>query len=168
MNSAIGYEEWKVVSGYDGIYLISNFGNVYSYKKMRLLTHYFRTGYPSVCLCKGKVENHTLVHRLVAEHFIPNPDNKPEVNHKDGIRNNPHVDNLEWVTHSENIRHADMTGLRRVKGEDSKQAKLTNDAVREIRSMKGIMTQRALAKKFNVPHSLIHLVQHKKAWAHVI
>lgn len=70
-----------------------------------------RKGYPTVKLCKDGKESKRTIHRLVAEAFIPNPDNKPDVNHIDGIKDHNNVENLEWVTKSENMRHAYRTGL---------------------------------------------------------
>lgn len=68
-------------------------------------------GYRAFKVCKDCFEKTYQVHRLVATHFIPNPENKPQVNHKDGNKGNNHVDNLEWVTQKENITHAWETGL---------------------------------------------------------
>ncbi len=99
-------EVWNEINGYKN-YQISNFGRVKSltFSKERILklqTH-SKKGYQVVTL-----KNITLsVHRLVAIHFIANPENKPEVNHKDKIRHNNHVDNLEWCTHLENSWHRD-------------------------------------------------------------
>ena len=74
------------------------------------------TGYPRVKLrLSGKVK-HLFVHRAVAEAFIPNPDNKPQVNHKDGNKMNPCLDNLEWCTPKENMHHASITGLLKRRG----------------------------------------------------
>ena len=109
-------EEWKNIKGYEGLYQVSNFGRVKS-------LNYHRTGkevlmkpgrfvmksgnaYYGVKLYKDSKMNVKLVHRLVAEAFIPNPENKPEVNHIDGNPSNNRVDNLEWVTRSENIKHS--------------------------------------------------------------
>ena len=111
-------EIWKDIAGYDGLYQISNFGKIKSRK--RLVANRFgmrecggitiklsnNKGYSRVCLCKNNKKRGFLVHRLVAIHFIPNVDNKPCVNHKDGDKQNNYSDNLEWCTHSENNKHA--------------------------------------------------------------
>ncbi len=119
-------EIWKDIIGFEGEYQISNLSNIRSldrpiitnnqwgeytqiYEGRKLKGIVNTNGYVRVDLKKGKLY---LVHRLVAIHFIPNPDNKPEINHIDGNPQNNKISNLEWCTHSENIRHADRTGLR--------------------------------------------------------
>ena len=105
-------EIWKDVIGYEGIYQISNFGKLKSFKKDkngRILSNVNKNGwYLTVVLSKsGNKEIKTMrIHRMVAEYFIPNPDNKPEVNHKDMNKQNNHVDNLEWCTRKENGQHS--------------------------------------------------------------
>lgn len=73
-------------------------------------------GYLGVVLCKNGKTKLIAVHRLVAMHFIPNPENKPQVNHKNGVKNDNAAENLEWVTQSENMKHAVKTGLLAGKG----------------------------------------------------
>lgn len=109
-------EEWRDIAGYKGLYQVSNFGNVRGIKRGGVLSpHTLQDGYCQVMLCKdGKVRG-KLNHRLVAEAFIPNSDNKPQVNHIDGDKTNNKVDNLEWVTQSENQLHAIKTGLQTIK-----------------------------------------------------
>ena len=101
-------EIWKEIPGYEKKYKVSNLGNVYSNKHKRILKPYkVRKGYLRVDLFGSKfVRKHQKVHRLVAMAFIPNPDNKPQINHIDGNPANNCVTNLEWCTNDENQKHA--------------------------------------------------------------
>lgn len=114
-------EQWKDVLGYEGIYQVSSAGNIKRlpiilhsrFYKEKLLTicHNTGTGYDFVCLRKNDYDKNFSVHRLVAQAFIPNPNNYSEVNHIDGNKQNNSVDNLEWCTRSENLKHALDIGL---------------------------------------------------------
>jgi hypothetical protein len=101
IESADMREEWRDIEGYEGLYMVSNFGRVVSFQGcnpriMKLgMTH---KGYQCVGLQKEKQHKTCVVHRLVAKAFIPNPDNLPQVNHKDECKTNNRVDNLEWCT----------------------------------------------------------------------
>ncbi len=113
-------EIWKDIPGYEGMYQISNLGHILSlnYKrshKPRLMKiHKTYDGYDRVGIGGKKHPLIITVHILVARAFIPNPENKPQVNHKDGNKSNNCVSNLEWVTGKENIQHAIKNGLRPV------------------------------------------------------
>lgn len=129
-------EIWKPVKGYEGLYEVSNTGRVKSVERTvksyngwnrtfheKILTLHsskITTRHPKpmyhVELWKDNKRKVPMIHRLVAEAFIPNPDGKPQVNHIDGDRSNNRVDNLEWVTCSENSMHAYKTGLSKPKG----------------------------------------------------
>ena len=97
-------EIWKNVLGYEGLYQVSNLGNIKSFigKEKILKPSTTNNGYPGVNLTKDKKIKRYSVHRLVAEAFIPNPNNYPCVNHKDENRTNNRADNLEWCTYSYN------------------------------------------------------------------
>ena len=105
-------EEWRDVVGYEGLYQVSNFGRVKSLPRngtvnmVRILRpNIKKTGYINYALQKNNALKTFLAHRLVAQAFMPNPDNLPQVNHIDGDKTNNRVDNLEWCTQLENIRH---------------------------------------------------------------
>lgn len=115
--------EWRDIPGYEGQYMISNTGAVKGLKRLveyssplgnksvtilkeRILRPYFSSGYLKVDLYKNSERRKVFVHLLVAGQFVLNPNNKPQVNHKDGNRANPVAENLEWTTQAENVDHA--------------------------------------------------------------
>lgn len=103
------------------------------------------------------------IHRLVAEKYIPNPEEKEQVNHKDGNKLNNNVDNLEWVTNQENRNHAIKNGLH-FSGEKCPWTKLSQKDVEEIRSLEGIKTIQQLAEMYEVSESNIRAIQQYKSW----
>lgn len=104
--------EWRDVVGYEGLYVVSNDGYVKGVKTGKILkfSHTYN-GYPRVKLYMDAKGKEKLVHRIVADAFVDNHDNKPQVNHKNGIKSDNHIGNLEWVTQSENLSHAAKSGL---------------------------------------------------------
>lgn len=106
-------EVWKDIPGYEGLYQVSNLGKIRRDGRVKK-PHMDRGGYLTIWLSKHSKMKCLKIHRLVAIAFIPNPEGKKTVNHIDGNKQNNCVHNLEWATHSENIIHANNTGLRKV------------------------------------------------------
>lgn len=105
-------EIWRAIPGFEGHYTVSSFGNVRSVKRDLILKpQKINSGYLVVRLRLPGSRKAITVHRLVALVFIPNPGNKPEVNHDDGDKTNNSVSNLFWATEKENYAHAIATGL---------------------------------------------------------
>ena len=119
-------EEWRPVIGYEGLYEVSSLGRVRSldrYDRMnrfcegRILKSYtYRGGYLFVQLSSNGKLKHHLVHRLIAQAFIPNPDNLPQINHKDEVKSNNCVDNLEWCDSKYNVNY----GTRKIRERNTK------------------------------------------------
>ena len=173
-------EKWKDIKSFEGIYQVSNFGRVKSLPRKQWNGRIYWTSKEKILkqtkdkrgyLLIGLHNNNKLitakVHRLVGIHFIPNPQNKPEINHKNGIKIQNDVENLEWATSSENNKHAYDTKLRKSsKGEKNTLSKLTNKSVLEIREkyIPWKYTQAMLAKEYNVDASIISLIIRRKRW----
>ena len=107
-------EEWKAIKGYEGLYEVSNLGRVKSisytnqygtFDRVVILKGWICEGYPCVQLTRNNEKKTFKIHRLVAETFISNPDNLPEVDHINTIRDDNRVENLRWVTHKENMNN---------------------------------------------------------------
>ena len=146
-------EVWKSVVGFEDSYQVSDLGRVRSVDRLVFKTNgrqqFFKgrvlsltknaCGYPQMILHTNGKPRSVRVHRLIALAFIPNPENKPDVNHKDGVKTNNVLANLEWSTTSENVKHAYDNGLTRIqhrKGTDSHRAKLTPELIRKAKTMR--------------------------------
>lgn len=168
-------EQWKYIEGFKNKYQVSNFGRVRNSRNtlMKFQTH--RKGYFCVSFCVNSVKRTKKVHRLVAEAFIENPENKEQVNHIDGNKKNNHVDNLEWNTPLENVRHAMDNNLWIAeehyagKGEKNGFHKLKDYEVLEIRSKfkPRVYTREMLAKEYNVSKHCIKDVITRRSWNHL-
>ena len=169
-------EIWKPVVGYEGSYEVSSMGKIRSLDRMcygpRLKDGQFRKGkvlrgnilqdgYEQVRLFQNGKGEYIKVHRIVAEAFIPNPQNKIQVNHINGIKHDNRADNLEWVSPSENMRHAyDVLKIPTGKGRKhgpSIRRKLTKEQVEAIR--KDPRTNTRIAKDYNVCQQTISNVK---------
>jgi hypothetical protein len=167
-------EIWLPVVGYEGIYSVSNRGRVRrdlanrGTKAGNILAQAIKNGYPMVSLWReGHRRNH-LMHIVVAEAFVGPRLLGFDVNHKDGIRTNANAENLEYVTRSENIRHAQQT-MGSYHGERHPNSKLTNAAVLEIRrrAPRNERECHELAEQFGVTTSAIWYVASGKGWKSV-
>jgi hypothetical protein len=172
-------ELWKDIEGYEGLYQVSDKGRIKSLKRYvsifegvrvvveRFLNSSSKLGYPSVCLAKEGSKKYKQVHRLVAIAFIPNPEGKNQVNHKNGIKIDSYLKNLEWCTPKENCNHAIRTKLTENRGEMHTSSKLTKNDVISIRRDLSFCQGRELAKKYNVTPALISRIKKRQNWKHI-
>lgn len=144
-------------------------GTVYGSLGKPLKGDLTKAGYLRVVLyLKNGSKIRESVHRLVAKEFIPNPENKPFVNHKDGNKINNCVDNLEWVTPKENGQHASENGLLKFVGENHYNSKYTESLVREIcERLESGERVRSIAKDLGIPPSQVSMIRCGQSWRHI-
>ena len=166
-------EVWKDIKGFEGLYQVSNLGNVKRLKGKRVLFERLigrsvdRYGYIKRLLSKDGKNYYFTEHRLVALAFIKNHENKSTVNHINGIKTDNRFENLEWNTNLENMRHAIEVGLKDIKGVKNRRCKLTEEQVLEIRKIGFTQTRTSLSKKYGVSRNSILGIIMRKNWNHI-
>lgn len=166
-------EVWKDIKGFEGLYMVSNIGNVKRLKSKWVLNERLigrlvdRDGYFRRTLCKNSLSKQITEHRLVATTFIENPENKLTINHINGIKTDNRVENLEWNTNLENKQHAVSSGLTNLKGTNHPRCKLSDKDVLEIREIGFSQTRTALSKKYGVSRITILRIIKRSNWNHI-
>ena len=161
-------EEWKPI--FEGHYEVSNRGRVRNAQNERILRGTLdSTGYLHTNLALRPMKPRAFqTHRLVAMAFVPNPDNKPCVNHKDGNKTNNLPENLEWCTQAENIQHAVWLGLARPEIRDMRTKRLPDDTVREIRKLFEVgKSNKSIARKFGISPKTTRRIEQGRYYAYV-
>lgn len=165
-------EQWKSLKGIvenGDNYSVSSAGRVRNDETEQLLKRSLSgTGYLRVVLYKDGKRKQQSVHRLVATAFLENPDNKPMVNHIDGVKANNELTNLEWCTASENLAHAYSIGLTSSKGENSRISKFTDNDIRSIKEMlRDGCRGKDIAALYGVAKATITQIKNGVNWAHI-
>lgn len=175
-------EVWRAIPGYEGLYEASTEGRIRSLDRLITgkngVTKRFsgrvlkpvkqNAGYLALGLSKDGIVTTTLVHRIIATTFIENPGNLPEVNHKDGVKDNNALTNLEWMSRVRNIRHAMGMGLIQGLGENNPAAKLSDSDARAIKELsRYCLHPKELAAVFGVKPSTITDIQLERSWQHI-
>jgi hypothetical protein len=168
-------EIWRDVKGFEGIYMVSNLGKVKRLYKGKIR---FPTGSPNknrfnyvyINLETAAKRKNVLLHRLVAQHFIPNPKNKPCVNHIDFNVSHNFSSNLEWCTHKENMQHTVRAGRSaKQRGEKAPCSKLTLKKVRAIREdLEAGMTYMTIARKHGTNYSNVAHIKRGSRWQYSV
>ena len=161
----------KDVKDYEGLYFLNENGSIFSYpKKTRkgireIFPNIINSNYMMIDLCKnGKVKKH-LFHRLMAQTFLENKENKEQVNHINGIKTDNRLENLEWNTRSENQKHSIKIGLRTAKGIKNSQSKLTEKQVLDI--FKDTRTYKEIIKDYKISIPTISNIKTGHSWTHI-
>ena len=162
-------EEYKIANYYGLEYKIFSDGRIIGPQRGLIKQRMNDDGYMEVTL--GTTENRHAgmrVHRIVAEQFIPNPENLPEVNHIDFDRTNNSVENLEWISHIDNVRHSSSAGRYKTHaGEKNGRAKLTWEIVEQIRKdYRSGFRIFEISEKYSVKQSTVGNIVHNHTWVH--
>lgn len=150
---------WKNIIGYDGKYQINKSGKIKSVLRNNLVMkiNTDRYGYKFILLCKNNQYKMCLIHRLLAQTFIPNPNNKREINHINEKKSDNRLCNLEWATSKENYN-------KFLHNNPFFRYKLSVSNVRYIRRMAGKKSNIELSKIFNIKPTLVSMIRHKKSY----
>lgn len=164
-------EVWIDIKGFEDLYQISNFGRI-KRKPFILSVCNDKDNYPRVTLSDQKNDRkiNGMLHRLLALHFIPNPENKATVNHIDGNKTNYNLNNLEWCSYSENTKHAHKLGLINQKGVKNPHSKLKEDDVYKIRDLFKLGFKTSKIRKEYYPHlhwNTINGIKRNRTWTHI-
>lgn len=163
-------KEWREVKGYEGLYWVNADGRVKGQRKLKKPCQY-KHGHSYVDLYKSNIRKKALVHRLVAQTFLPNPNDYPNVCHKDDNPLNNHVDNLFWGTQKMNIRDMVNKGRNRnkaFKGEKNGSAKLRDADIPTIRHLLDKLNCVEIAKLYGVNRTAISQIKRGITWRHVL
>lgn len=159
-------ELWVPVNGYEGLYEVSDKGNVKSLRKNLILRPNTRNGYHYVNLYKDGKANSIYVHRIVALSFIPNLECLEQVNHIDCCKLNNFPSNLQWVTRSRNISHAHKHGMIKTIGEKNGNSKLKRTDAIKIKKLYSEKKQSPteIAKLFGISKTHFYRIINNKSW----
>jgi hypothetical protein len=162
-------EIWKDIPKYFGKFQVSNMGRVRHRDKGILKQHFQTRGYKIVSLRFGKQTRTKTVHRLVAEAFIDNPENKAQTNHINGKKTDNRVVNLEWCTAHENMRHASKMGLLNRKSYNKNVSVLSVNEVLQVRSIydQGWFTVKEISHAYNVTPPAIYKIINRQSYAYL-
>lgn len=166
-------EYWKSFNRYKGCYEVSNLGRIKSlprkgrpYTEKILSQNFNKDKYLTVHLCKNGIAKRLMVHQIVCMAFHKNPKNKPESNHKNGIKTDNRSVNVEWATSSENQIHAFKTGLQvSKKGIDHPQARLSEENILDIRNSN--KPRKTLAEIYKINLRTVFYIRSGKYWKHL-
>lgn len=172
-------EIWLSIIGFEELYEVSNLGRIKSLRRLDSINRIviekvlklqkIVKGYIGISLCKNGIQCSKRVHRLVLESFVGSCPSGMECNHKNGIKTDNRLENLEWVTASENSIHKYRTlhpGCRQ--GSKHSQTKLTEQNVLEIRRLcKENYSTNFIVDKFNITKNIIYKIKHRRSWKHI-
>lgn len=165
----------KPIKGYEGYYDITSDGRIFSKERIINKRKYggvwrspFRRskeGYLQILLYNNMSVKGYYIHRLLAQHFIPNPENKPQINHINFKRDDNRIENLEWCTDQENKQHSKING-RTARGEKQHMSKLTEEQVKEIRKnhIPRILAKKKPWKKYNISNRHYNQIIKRRRW----
>ena len=169
--NGIETEIWKDIEGYEGLYQISDLGNVKSAYKHNgrsniILKQYVdKDGYLKIILYKDNKYKNFFVHRVVASAFIPNKLNYPQINHINGIKTDNRVENLEWCNQSHNSKEAHRLGLQSTKREKNSQSKITTGEAIEIyyNGIAHSLTLSEIGAVYDItPSAVCHIMENRR------
>lgn len=176
-------EKWIDIYGYEGLYMVSDLGRIKSIFRQvdglggkihsfpeKLLSHQVdKFGYHRVPLRKNSKAKYLSVHRLVAQHFIPNPFNLPQVNHKKGNKSDNRATEIEWCTASQNKKHSyDELNHARMRGERNGMTKITPEIIKSVKeAYNKLQSFKLTGNQFGISNTHAWRIVRNKTWEHL-